>query len=85
MSVSTIFMKSLESTNEDTKAALAEMCVRIHSSVGEMAEKFYLELRRRYYITPKSYLDLINLYKAMLEEKRLVYMMEKVVSFKYRT
>lgn len=46
------------------------MCVEIHVSVTDMAERFYLELRRRYYTTPTSYLELINLYLSMLEEKR---------------
>lgn len=35
-----------------------------------MAEQYYAELRRRYYTTPTSYLELINLYLAMLQEKR---------------
>ena len=35
-----------------------------------MAEKFYAELRRRYYTTPTSYLELINLYLQMMQDKR---------------
>ena len=46
------------------------MCVEIHVSVTDMAERFYSELRRRYYTTPTSYLELINLYLSMLDEKR---------------
>lgn len=46
------------------------MCVEIHVSVTDMAERFFSELRRRYYTTPTSYLELINLYLSMLEEKR---------------
>ena len=46
------------------------MCVEIHTSVSDMAERFYNELKRRYYTTPTSYLELINLYLSMLEEKR---------------
>lgn len=48
------------------------MCVEIHVSVTDMAERFYSELRRRYYTTPTSYLELINLYLSMLEEKRQI-------------
>jgi dynein heavy chain, axonemal len=44
--------------------------VQIHTSVATTSERFYLELRRRYYTTPKSYLDLINLYIALLKDKR---------------
>ena len=46
------------------------MCVEIHTSVSLMAEKFYAELRRRYYTTPTSYLELINLYLQMMQDKR---------------
>ena len=46
------------------------MCVEIHTSVSSMAERFYNELRRRYYTTPTSYLELINLYIHMLGDKK---------------
>jgi dynein heavy chain, axonemal len=46
------------------------MCVDIHTSVSATCCRFFSELRRKYYTTPKSYLDLINLYIALLAEKR---------------
>lgn len=46
------------------------MCMMIHTSVEEKAQEFYDRLRRRIYITPKSYLDLINLYIKCLADKR---------------
>ena len=49
---------------------IAEMCVEIHMSVTSMAERYYNELKRRYYTTPTSYLELINLYLSMLEAKK---------------
>jgi len=52
--------------------ALAQMCVVIHTSVAKTSERYYAELRRRYYTTPKSYLDLISLYLQLLNEKRWV-------------
>uniref|UniRef100_A0A8C5FLE3 Dynein, axonemal, heavy chain 6 n=1 Tax=Gadus morhua TaxID=8049 RepID=A0A8C5FLE3_GADMO len=55
---------------EELKASFSLMCVEVHVSVTDMAERFYGELRRRYYTTPTSYLELINLYLAMLREKR---------------
>jgi dynein heavy chain len=35
-----------------------------------MSTRFYEELRRKVYITPKSYLDGINMYITSLEHKR---------------
>lgn len=46
------------------------MCMVIHTSVEEKAEEFYQRLRRKIYITPKSYLDLISLYIKQLADKR---------------
>lgn len=50
--------------------AIARMCVTVHTSVEVASERFYAELRRRYYTTPKSYLDLIDLYLQLLAAKR---------------
>jgi dynein heavy chain len=52
------------------KSSLAEMCMRIHTSVEDMSDEFWESLRRRVYTTPKSYLDLISLYTKLLEIKR---------------
>ncbi|XP_067106416.1 dynein axonemal heavy chain 6 [Osmerus mordax] len=71
LSVSQTFFRNVEFGSEAMKQSFSEMCVEIHVSVADMAERFYSELRRRYYTTPTSYLELINLYLAMLGEKRL--------------
>jgi hypothetical protein len=49
---------------------IAEMCMTIHTTVQEMATRFYDELKRRYYTTPTSYLELITIYLSMLAEKK---------------
>ena len=52
------------------KVKLAEMFTVVHKSVEVEAETYYEELRRRVYITPKSYLDGITLYLSKLEAKK---------------
>ena len=69
--VSRTFLKEVDLPSEDVRDALAKMCMLIHTTVEEKSEKFYEELRRRVYTTPKSYLDLISLYLNTLESKRL--------------
>ncbi|KAI3352270.1 hypothetical protein L3Q82_005249 [Scortum barcoo] len=64
------FFQNVEFGSEELKQNFSAMCVEIHVSVTDMAERFYSELRRRYYTTPTSYLELINLYLSMLEDKR---------------
>lgn len=75
--VSSEFLKELELPNEDVRRALAEMCMSIHTSVEETSDTFFNELRRRVYTTPKSYLDLINLYLNTLDVKRSEYNINK--------
>jgi dynein heavy chain, axonemal len=50
--------------------ALAKMCVEIHTGVAVKAKQLLSELRRYYYTTPTSYLELINLYLMMLNDKK---------------
>ena len=69
-SISTRFI----SQNKDVKDAeiqskLSTACVYIHKSVEEESEDFYNALKRKVYITPKSYLDFISSYSMFLDEK----------------
>jgi len=41
-----------------------------HSSTEVTAKRFLMELGRIYYVTPTSYLELINTFKTLLAEKR---------------
>ncbi|KAI4587317.1 hypothetical protein MJG53_005104 [Ovis ammon polii x Ovis aries] len=70
LSVSKTFFSNVDAANEEMREKLSLMCVNVHLSVSNMAERYYVELRRRYYTTPTSYLELINLYLSMLTEKR---------------
>jgi dynein heavy chain len=46
------------------------MVQTFHTSTETYAEKFKQDLNRVYYVTPTSYLELINTFKALLAEKR---------------
>ncbi|KAH0505566.1 Dynein heavy chain 6, axonemal [Microtus ochrogaster] len=70
LSVSKTFFSAVDTGSDDLKEKLSLMCVNVHLSVSQMADRYYSELRRRYYTTPTSYLELINLYLTMLTEKR---------------
>ncbi|XP_012666455.1 dynein heavy chain 6, axonemal [Otolemur garnettii] len=70
LSVSKTFFSTVDAGSEELKDKLSLMCVNVHLSVSTMAERYYTELRRRYYTTPTSYLELIHLYLSMLSEKR---------------
>uniref|UniRef100_A0A8D1JL20 AAA+ ATPase domain-containing protein n=1 Tax=Sus scrofa TaxID=9823 RepID=A0A8D1JL20_PIG len=48
---------------------LVEHVVLVHESVGEFSKQFLQKLRRSNYVTPKNYLDFINTYSKLLDEK----------------
>ena len=70
LSVSQRLLGEFNLPNEEVRAGLVEMCKEVHISAGELAVRFDQQLKRKVYTTPKSYLDLINLYIQTLEEKR---------------
>ncbi|XP_058137242.1 dynein axonemal heavy chain 10 [Dasypus novemcinctus] len=48
---------------------LVQHVVMVHKSVGDFSKQFLQKLRRSNYVTPKNYLDFINTYSKLLDEK----------------
>ena len=53
------------------------MCVSIHKSVDKMALRYWEEMRRHFYSTPSSYMELIRLYAKMLQENKAEFVKNK--------
>ena len=68
-SVATSFNSEIE-LPEDIRSAVVEMCMYIHLSVENMSVRYYDEVRRRNYVTPTSYLELLSTLKVLMGEKR---------------
>uniref|UniRef100_H3DEJ9 Dynein axonemal heavy chain 10 n=1 Tax=Tetraodon nigroviridis TaxID=99883 RepID=H3DEJ9_TETNG len=51
-----------------SEAVISHICM-VHSTVGDYSKQFLQKLRRYNYVTPKNYLDFINTYSHLLEEK----------------
>lgn len=62
---------------EDVREQCVEMCQDFHSDTLKWSENMLLHLKRPYYVTPTSYLELIKTYKALLAEKRKSILAEK--------
>jgi dynein heavy chain len=56
----------MEST-KDVKAALIEHMGEVHNMVQNVCDVYYERMRRRVFVTPKSYLSFIALYKDLYE------------------
>ena len=54
---------------DHVREAVVSHIVSVHQSVGDFSKKFQQKLRRNNYVTPKNYLDFINTYLKLLEEK----------------
>uniref|UniRef100_A0A1A9WZZ0 Dynein axonemal heavy chain 7 n=1 Tax=Glossina brevipalpis TaxID=37001 RepID=A0A1A9WZZ0_9MUSC len=76
LAVSTRFLEKEELTDVERKASI-DMCMDFHTSTQELAEIFYLRLKRRNYVTPTSYLELIQTFKELLNKKRTTIMTNK--------
>uniref|UniRef100_K3WA67 Dynein heavy chain n=1 Tax=Globisporangium ultimum (strain ATCC 200006 / CBS 805.95 / DAOM BR144) TaxID=431595 RepID=K3WA67_GLOUD len=53
-----------------TKSALGLLCVEIHQSIGYEVVEFFAKYKRKVYITPQHFLDLIALFGKLLRENR---------------
>ena len=69
-SVAQRYLATLEGATDDVKDALCDICVVVHTSLRDASAAFDSALQRKVYTTPKSYLDCLNLYLEMVEEKR---------------
>ncbi|KAM4590913.1 dynein axonemal heavy chain 10 isoform 1-T1 [Odontesthes bonariensis] len=54
---------------EAHSAAVIDHVCMVHTSVGDYSKLFLQKLRRCNFVTPKNYLDFINSYSNLLEEK----------------
>eukprot|EP00913_Durusdinium_trenchii_P019788 g18601.t1 len=55
---------------ENVLNGVVNICVAMQKSVFTLAERFQKEVQRYYYVTPTSYLELINAFKGLLSIKQ---------------
>jgi dynein heavy chain len=53
----------------ETKTQLEQHMGKVHQMVIEVSEAYYGRMRRHVYVTPKSYLSFIELYKKVYKDK----------------
>ena len=63
------FLNTIE-MDEKTREKCVEMVQYYHSSTSKWAKIFLNKLKRNYYVTPTSYIELITTFKKLLDEKR---------------
>ena len=66
-SVAQYFLEDVELPERD---GIVKVCVDMQQRVRNLTKKYYDELRKYYYVTPTSYLELIKTFKSLLDKKR---------------
>ena len=69
LAVASRFLAAIELQNQE-RVACIDMCMEFHTSTQELSDEFRIRLKRFNYVTPTSYLQLIQTFKSLLEEKR---------------
>eukprot|EP00736_Rhodelphis_marinus_P009962 Rmarinus@m.13206 len=69
-SVAMYFLKDIPEMTTEILSGVVTTCVKMHESIRVLSKQMFDELHRHYYVTPTSYLELINTFKTLLEQKR---------------
>ncbi|KAF1789121.1 P-loop containing nucleoside triphosphate hydrolase [Phytophthora cactorum] len=75
-SVADYFLVDIELPAQ-VKVGIVDVCVGMQESVSALTQDFLQSLRRYYYVTPTSYLELLNTFKKLLNNKRVEVMTMK--------
>jgi dynein heavy chain len=70
VSVAERFLDDVEMESSAVRESCAQHMAFVHSSVSETAQRYKAAERRNVYTTPKSFLELIALYKSLLASNR---------------
>ncbi|KAB1264271.1 Dynein heavy chain 1; axonemal [Camelus dromedarius] len=66
-SVATTFLNEIPELEASSKI---QVCVYIHQSVAKKCVEYLAELARHNYVTPKSYLELLNIFSILIGQKK---------------
>eukprot|EP01038_Epipyxis_sp_PR26KG_P008094 gene8094-10963_t len=69
-SVANFFLSSVE-LDQQIKSGVVDVCVDMQVRVVDLSKKYLAEMGRHYYVTPTSYLELINTFKNLLNKQRM--------------
>ncbi|CAM9181911.1 unnamed protein product, partial [Phaeothamnion confervicola] len=70
VAVSEKFLADVEFESKSTRAAIVDACRMFHADTVTLSAEYLSRLRRRNYVTPTSYLELIVAFKTALAAKR---------------
>ena len=69
LTVATSFFQDINMSDE-VRSSVLKLCSIFQESVAELSARFQREAKRMNYVTPTSYLELLNAFRALLDVKR---------------
>ncbi|XP_025831878.1 dynein heavy chain 7, axonemal-like [Agrilus planipennis] len=76
LAVATRFLGEIDLVEKE-KLVCIDMCQLFHVTTQTLSDEFYRRLKRYNYVTPTSYLELINTFKEFLAKKRKAILLAK--------
>jgi dynein heavy chain len=70
------FLEDVE-MDDGLRASCVALCQEFHEGTRQLSERFLARLRRHNYVTPTSYLELINTFKTLLDNRRQAVLKQK--------
>lgn len=65
------FLSNVNFGTDKTRSNIVTICQKFHTDVISLSDEYLLNLKRRNYVTPTSYLELIVAFKQNLDQKRV--------------
>lgn len=62
-------LQSMPELDEKYREGVVKLCVDMQQRAIEISSRYYQELRRYYYVTPTSYLELLSTFRRLLKER----------------
>ncbi|KAL5110547.1 Dynein beta chain ciliary [Taenia crassiceps] len=69
LSVSLRFLEDCEGLDDNIRASVSNYMAYLHTTVSEISDMYFEKERRRNYTTPKSFLEMIALYKRLTSKQ----------------
>ncbi|RVE49566.1 hypothetical protein evm_005794 [Chilo suppressalis] len=63
--VASMFIARMESVDDNLRRACVDICQLFHVTVVQLSDRFYSEQKRKVYVTPTSYLELIKAFQSL--------------------
>ena len=63
-------LRAVDNLPHKVRSACVALCMHFHGDTSRVASEFFARLRRRTYVTPTSYLELLSTFRALLRDRR---------------